>query len=60
MDEPKPPIRQSARQLDVRPEALRSWIRQDEAERADEDGTALGFARWYRRWLDSCPTPVTG
>ncbi|MEV0328677.1 SMI1/KNR4 family protein [Micromonospora echinospora] len=26
----------------------------------DEDGVPLGFARWYRRWLDSCPTPVTG
>src|SRR5437660_12735034 len=31
--EPKPVIRQMARQLNVHPEALRNWIRQDEADR---------------------------
>jgi transposase len=31
--EPKPAIRRLAEQLNVHPEALRSWIRQDEADR---------------------------
>lgn len=31
--EPKPAIRRLAQQLNVHPEALRSWIRQDEADR---------------------------
>ena len=30
---PKPVIAQLARQLNVHPEALRNWIRQDEADR---------------------------
>ncbi len=30
--EPKPVIRQMARQLGVHPEALRNWIRQDQAD----------------------------
>lgn len=41
--EPKPVIRQMARQLGVHPEALRNWIRQDEAdagERRDVLSTA--------------------
>ena len=32
---PKPVIAQLARQLNVHPEALRNWIRQDEADRAN-------------------------
>jgi transposase len=41
--EPKPVIRQMARDLGVHPEALRNWIRQDQAdqgERADRPTTA--------------------
>jgi transposase len=33
--DPKPVIAQLARQLGVHPEALRSWIRQDEADRGE-------------------------
>ncbi len=33
--EPKPVIAQLARQLSVHPEALRNWIRQDEADRGE-------------------------
>lgn len=33
--DPKPVIAQLARQLNVRPEALRNWIRQDEADRGE-------------------------
>ena len=33
--DPKPAIAQLARQLNVHPEALRNWIRQDEADRGE-------------------------
>ncbi|MGW4720691.1 transposase [Nocardia sp. NPDC004260] len=33
--DPKPVIAQLARQLNVHPEALRGWLRQDEADRGD-------------------------
>ena len=36
--DPKPVIRRLAEQLNVHPEALRSWIRQDEADRGERDG----------------------
>jgi transposase len=42
--DPKPVIAQLARQLNVHPEALRTWIRQDEADqgvRKDRPTTAL-------------------
>jgi len=42
--EPKPVIRRLAEQLNVHPEALRNWIRQDEAdqgERADRPTTDM-------------------
>ena len=32
---PKPVIAQPARQLNVHPEALRTWLRQDEADRGE-------------------------
>ena len=35
--EPKPVIRRLAEQLDVHHEALRNWIRQDEADRGERD-----------------------
>ena len=34
---PKPLIRQLAQQLGVHPETLRTWIRQDEADRGERD-----------------------
>ncbi len=34
---PKPVIAQLARQLNVHPEALRNWIRQDEADRGKRE-----------------------
>ncbi|MGW2376333.1 MULTISPECIES: transposase [Kitasatospora] len=35
--DPKPVIRQMARDLGVHHEALRNWIRQDEADRGERD-----------------------
>ena len=35
--EPKPTIRKLAEQLGVHPEALRNWIRQDQADRGERD-----------------------
>jgi transposase len=35
--EPKPVIRRLAEQLNVHPEALRNWIRQDQADRGEPD-----------------------
>jgi transposase len=35
--EPKPVIKRLAEQLGVHPEALRNWIRQDEADRGERD-----------------------
>ncbi len=35
--DPKPVIAQLARQLGVHPEALRNWMRQDEADRGERD-----------------------
>jgi len=34
---PKPVVAQLARQLNVHPEALRNWIRQDEADRGERN-----------------------
>ena len=38
--EPKPVVRQMARQLGVHPEALRNWIRKDEAGRGPDTDPA--------------------
>lgn len=41
--DPRPPISQVAKKLGIHPEALRNWIRQDEAnkgERSDRPSTA--------------------
>ena len=35
--DPKPVIRRLADQLNVHPEALRNWIRQDQADRGERD-----------------------
>ena len=35
--DPKPVIAQLARQLNVHPEALRTWIRQDQADHGERD-----------------------
>ena len=35
--EPKPVIKRLADQLNVHPEALRNWIRQDQADRGERD-----------------------
>ncbi|WP_422733615.1 transposase [Micromonospora sp. WMMD558] len=51
--DPKPVIRQLARQLGVHHEALRNWIRQDEADRGQRDDRPttreLGELRRLRR-----------
>jgi transposase len=36
--EPKPVIRQLARDLGLHPEALRNWIRQDQADQGERTG----------------------
>ncbi len=36
--DPKPVIKRLAEQLGVHPEALRNWIRQDQADRGERDG----------------------
>jgi transposase len=36
-EQPRRPIAQVARELGVHPEALRNWIRQDEADRGQRD-----------------------
>lgn len=33
--EPRPPIARLAREMDIHPEALRTWIRRDEVERGE-------------------------
>lgn len=35
--EPKPSFRRLAEQVNVHPEALRNWVRQDEADRGERD-----------------------
>ena len=35
--DPKPVIKRLAEQLNVRPEALRNWIRQDQADRGERE-----------------------
>jgi transposase len=35
--DPKPVVRRLAKQLNVHPEALRNWIRQDQADRGERD-----------------------
>jgi transposase len=35
--DPKPVVAQLARQLNVQPEALGNWIREDEADRGERD-----------------------
>jgi transposase len=35
--DPKPVIRRLAEQLNIHPEALRNWIRQDQADRGERD-----------------------
>jgi transposase len=39
--DPKPVIAQLARQLNAHPEAVRNWIRQDEADRGDRPTTKM-------------------
>ena len=36
-EQPRRPIAHGARELGVHPEALRNWIRQDEADRGERD-----------------------
>jgi transposase len=48
--EPKPVIRRLAEQLNVHPEALRNWIRQDEADRGERrDRPTTGMVEENRR-----------
>ncbi|HEX6499734.1 MAG TPA: transposase [Micromonosporaceae bacterium] len=60
--DPKPVIRKLGEQLGVHPEALRNWIRQDEADRGHRDdrpssdiasGSATSCVRCWPR-LASC------
>lgn len=43
--EPKPVIRQMARQLGVHPEALRNWIRRDEGYQSERAAAGRGAVR---------------
>ncbi|WP_082345456.1 transposase [Kitasatospora sp. MY 5-36] len=43
--DPKPVIRQMAREIGVHHEALRNWIRQDEADRGERDDRLPGARR---------------
>lgn len=47
--DPKPVIAQLARQLNVHPEALRNWIRQDEADRGERDDWPTAMIEENRR-----------
>jgi transposase len=48
--EPRPPIAQVARQLGIHPEAMRTWIRQDEAGRGERhDRSTTEMAEENRR-----------
>jgi transposase len=48
--DPKPVIRRLAEQLNIHPEALRNWIRQDEADRGQRhDRPSTGMVEENRR-----------
>ena len=48
-EQPRRPIAHVARELGIHPEALRTWIRQDEADRGERDRPAD-----HRRAARSC------
>ena len=48
---PKPTFRRLGEQLGVHPEALRNWIRQDEADRGERDDRLSTVEREEMAWL---------
>lgn len=55
---PRPTFRQLGEQLNVRPEALRNWVRQDEADRGErEDRPSTDMLEENRRLAREIPRP---
>jgi transposase len=61
-EQPRRPIAQVARELGIYPEAMRTWIRQDEADRGQRDdrptSTELEELRRLRKETPSCGAPT--
>jgi transposase len=49
--QPRPSFKRLAEQLNVHPEALRNWVRQDEADRGERDDRPSTDMIEENRWL---------